>query len=283
MHQYTTSTCFTICEDPVASDLWRLTIPRLAVMIENKPLLDSLLAVAALHLYTLNATHPWSIKYSTAAVSYFNDALRASEATGGRHGMDSGAHFCTQMLMAIYGFASSASVHTPSPWLTVLRASAATFRSRLSGLQFSSVAGLITWITAPLDLGESEDVARRLPQSLSTLPLPVDGAPQMSEVLDTSVSAAYQHSLCFLRRSWAASFHRDYHMHAAFFWLMLSSDAFMSLLAQRRPRALILLGHYCVAMDRSNGPWWMQKDWKSELFKISSRLDPQWAVWMNWE
>ncbi|KAF8904853.1 hypothetical protein CPB85DRAFT_1316388 [Mucidula mucida] len=255
MHQYTTSTCFTICEDPVASDLWRLTIP-----------------LAALHLYTLMPPS-WSIKYSTAAVSYFNDALRASEATGGRHGMDSGAHFCAQMLMAIYGFA---------PWLTVLRASAATFRSRLSGFILER-SRIDSWITAPLDLGESEDVARRLPQSLSTLPLPVDGAPQMSEVLDTSVSAAYQHSLCFLRRSWAASFHRDYHMHAAFFWLMLSSDAFMSLLAQRRPRALILLGHYCVAMDRSNGPWWMQKDWKSELFKISSRLDPQWAVWMNWE
>ncbi|KAF9003782.1 hypothetical protein BDZ89DRAFT_1169433 [Hymenopellis radicata] len=152
MHQYTTSTCFTICEDPVASDVWRLTIPRLAVMIENKLLLDSLLAVAALHLHTLNSTHPWATKYATAAVSYFNDALRAAEENGGHRGMDSGAHFSAQMFIAIYGFASSASVHIPTPWLTILRTSAAAFRSRLSGLQFSSVAGLIPWITAPLDL-----------------------------------------------------------------------------------------------------------------------------------
>lgn len=125
MHQYTTSTCFTICEDPIASDVWQLTIPCLAVIMENKLLLDSLLAISALHLYTLNSTHPWATKYATAAVSYFNDALCAAEVNGGHCGMDSGTHFSAQMFIAIYGFASSASAHIPTPWLTILQTSAA--------------------------------------------------------------------------------------------------------------------------------------------------------------
>lgn len=280
MHQYTASTCYTFCEEPVALEAWKISIPRLAVSTNNAYLLHSILAVFALHLHTLNPLHPSAEKYSLAAVTHFNEAINSLPSNPDF--VDDGTRFVSQILIGIYGFATSRAVHAPSDWLMILRSTGSTFRSRWSSLQHGVISPLIPWITAPLDLQDPMDPSHPFPQSLSTLPLPVCGAPDLDEVRDGATSATYQHAISFLRRSWVASWSPDYHMHAAFFWIILASDSFMTLLAERRPRALILLGHYCAIMQRMEGPWWTRKDWEAELSKIVSVLDARWIGWLDW-
>ncbi|KAF9021984.1 hypothetical protein BDZ89DRAFT_1137627 [Hymenopellis radicata] len=281
MHQYTTSTCYTFCKETSALEVWKLTVPRIAILVDNSFLLPALLAVSALHLCTLNPSHPLALQYSCAALAHFNEAVN-SIPSGDYRDADDGTVFIAQLLIGVYGFATSQSVHAPSDWLRILRTSSSTFRTRLSGLQQAVVAPLIPWITGPLDLSDSTETCHPFPYSLSTLAHPLYGSPDLDEIRDASVSATYQHAVCFLRRTWICSSYPDYHMHAAFFWLILSSDSFMKMLHERRPRALILFGHYCAIMTRLNGPWWTQRDWDAELVRMSSVLDDRWASWMDW-
>ncbi|KAF9052426.1 hypothetical protein BDZ89DRAFT_1032494 [Hymenopellis radicata] len=260
IHQYTTSTCYTFCAEASALEVWKVIIPRIAVSTDNPFLLHSLLAVSALHLHTLNPNHPMADKYASSAFTHFSQAVNSVPSNTTDY-VDDGTLFISQILIGIYGFATSPAVHTQSDWLRVLRASSSTFRTRWSTLQHGVIAPMIPWIAAPLDIHEPLGNVPPFPQSLSTLPLPICGAPDQDEVRDGAISATYQHAISFLRRSWVASFYPDYQMHAAFFWLILASDSFMALLSERRPRALILLGHYCAIMQRMNGPWWTKRDW----------------------
>ncbi|KAF9021995.1 hypothetical protein BDZ89DRAFT_1137635 [Hymenopellis radicata] len=281
IHQYTTSTCYTLCEDRGALDVWKLTLPRVAILPDNSFLLHAILAVAALHLFTLNPTHPLAVQYSCAAVSHYNQAV-SSIPDSHLRGADDGTVFTAQLLIGIYGFATSPSVPVSSDWLRIIRRTAPTFQNPPASLQYTVVAALIPWVTGPHD----EDAGLPLTaftQSLTTLPLPINGIPEIHEVRDAAVSATYQHAIRFLQKSLAASLYPDFHLHAAFLWFMLSSDSFMELLFERRPRALVLLGHYCAMMQRLNGPWWAQKDWNFELTRITSVLGDRWQRWTDWE
>ncbi|SJL04474.1 uncharacterized protein ARMOST_07841 [Armillaria ostoyae] len=84
----------------------------------------------------------------------------------------------------------------------------------------------------------------QFPSSLSTLLSTMHSPPEIEELYDVSVYAAHEDSIHFLEISWKMSFEKDYCM-------------------QRRPRALIILAHYCVMMKRvaMDGPWWARKQW----------------------
>ncbi|KAF9003778.1 hypothetical protein BDZ89DRAFT_1145925 [Hymenopellis radicata] len=180
----------------------------------NSFLLHAILAVAALHLFTLNPTHPLAVQYSCAAVSHYNQAV-SSIPDSDLRGADDGTVFTAQLLIGIYGFATSLSVPVSSDWLRILRRTAPTFRNPLASLQYTVVAALIPWVTGPHD----EDAGLPLTaftQSLTTLPLPINGVPEIHEVRDAAVSATYQHAIRFLQKSLAASPYPDFHLHAAF-------------------------------------------------------------------
>ncbi|KAK0197503.1 hypothetical protein F5146DRAFT_49531 [Armillaria mellea] len=59
---------------------------------------------------------------------------------------------------------------------------------------------------------------------------------------------------------------------------------FFRLLAEERPRALVILAHYCAMMKHvtRDGPWWVKKQWGNEAARIVSILDSQWAPWLGW-
>jgi hypothetical protein len=59
-------------------------------------------------------------------------------------------------------------------------------------------------------------------------------------------------------------------------WPAKLDEAFIALVAERHPAALILLAHYCVAMKRLDGNWYLRGRARKLLLSILQSLDESW-------
>ncbi|KAF8917119.1 hypothetical protein CPB85DRAFT_1287769, partial [Mucidula mucida] len=114
----------------------------------------------------------------------------------------------------------------------------------------------------------------RFPKSLSTLCDPASGVPDAGELEDASVLNAYEMAIQHLRLAWVASSYPEHQVYTAFTWLVFISESFFTLLQQRQPRALIIVGHYCAFMRSMKGNQWWARDRK----KFSD--EPMQIVWV---
>ncbi|CAK7218525.1 hypothetical protein SEUCBS140593_003576 [Sporothrix eucalyptigena] len=66
-------------------------------------------------------------------------------------------------------------------------------------------------------------------------------------------------------------------------WPIDISDAYLTLLKEQEPAALIVLGHYCVVVDKSTVRNWFTHTWAREvLYKINATVPPHYAELLRW-
>lgn len=271
MHHYSTSASYTLFPDPDASALWRTVIPQMAFDPRNQYLLQAILAFSALHIRHEDTTSP---RYAEIATEYYNQAtisLRVADAGGTA---DINAVLVAQALIAHYEFAISPAVFPyPGDWYATIHQIRCNILKDRTEIQDSDMQSLLAIMAPPL-----------IPTSLkvpfpSTLSSILNSGPDIEELDDALVHTAYEESIYFLELSWRASFNRCIGL-----WWYMMSDTFCHLLEQARPRALIILAHYCIMMKHvaQDGPWWAKKQWGNEAVKIISTLDAQWAPWLGW-
>ncbi|KAG9228102.1 hypothetical protein BJ875DRAFT_490216 [Amylocarpus encephaloides] len=65
-------------------------------------------------------------------------------------------------------------------------------------------------------------------------------------------------------------------------WPMRLSIAYMELLKQKHPSALILLAHYCIVLKRLELNWYFEDRAASLLSTISHHLDVKWHSFIQW-
>ncbi len=290
MHHYTSVAYNTVYDQPPeAAEVWRVVVPRLAFSAPSPFLLHSILAFSALHLHSLYGGEKKAAEYLRIANSYNTLALRALPVSTPdlSQTADQIVLFLTYILRARFKFATESSVCSQSEWFAEIgRATPWTQLDRWDRYRKTDI-GLLIRALDSTDEAVSRlldtDVTHALfPHSLSRLHLPMPDAPDGDEVRDPAVSETYAEAISLLRRAFTASFLPDCQAYAASIWITSMSDSFMDLLRQRRPRALIVAGHYCAIMQRMKGPWWARKGWSDELSRIRALLDDRWQRWLDW-
>lgn len=286
MHHYTESTCYTVFHHPDMLHVWKSVIPNMAFTSSCPFLLHAILSVSALHLYHLYGSNASAAKYAYAAATYHAQAQKAAPTlpqlipTVNPHVV-----FITNSFMTLYGYATCAgSVWAQSEWIQQLRCKPEEARIRYNAYQESGLAPLLN-VFGRIHHAVINSLTTDMegfPRSLATIHLPTADDPDPAELADPNVASMYEKAVVDLRRTWTASFCSDYHAYAAVSWLVNASPYFMDFLWQRRPRALILAGHYCAIMRRMNGPWWTQKDWTAEMNRIADHVGEKWRNWMDW-
>ncbi|KAK0234335.1 hypothetical protein IW262DRAFT_1452888 [Armillaria fumosa] len=271
MHHYSTSASYTLFPDPDASALWRTVIPQMAFDPRNQYLLQAILAFSALHIRHEDSTSP---RYAEIATEYYNQAKISLQMADAGGTADINAVLVAQALIAHYEFVISPAVFPyPGDWYATIHQIRRNILKDRTEIQDSDMQSLLAIIAPPLiptSLKES------FPSTLSSI---LNSGPDVEELRDASVRTAYEESIYFLELAWRASFNRCIGL-----WWYMMSDTFCHLLEQARPRALIILAHYCIMMKHvaQDGPWWAKKQWGNEAGKIVSTLDTQWAPWLGW-
>ncbi|KAK0491400.1 hypothetical protein IW261DRAFT_86702 [Armillaria novae-zelandiae] len=285
IHHYTSRTSFTFCRDQLRTEIYRSKLPMLAFLDGNSFLLHALLAVSALHLHSL---HPTSDKYSLSAKTHYAKALTGVKAVwcGSEDHCstaDPNAVFLTYTMLIVYGHATNAPPfcqEASKDWLTVLRV-LMTFGQKWPLDRDISVA--FDWAFFLQELKEPTDPTVRFPESLDVLPLPLSGFPDIEEVQNPMTSAVYQESISLLRLAWSASFHPQYQTYTLMAWFGRVPVAYFNYLFERRPRALLIMAHFCAISKSVEQAWWSRKDWDPIISNIRNEVGVKWGQFMDWD
>lgn len=274
IHHYATTTSHTLSPDPASENAWKTIAPKLAFDPKNQFLLYAILAISALHVYHAD---PTASRYAVAASTYHWQAkmgLHRAEMDGEG---DMGAVFITLALGVMYEFATSSMISlSATNWHLAVHNITCDVAKIWPELQEGVLRPMLammapTMISTPLE----EPFSSSLPTLLST-------APDPEELHDESVYAAYRESIRILEMSWKASFQNW--MALALLWWTMAPNTYFRLLAEGKPRALIILAHYCVLMKQAakDSPWWARKQWGAEAATILSAVDARWTPWLGW-
>ncbi|KAF8920128.1 hypothetical protein CPB85DRAFT_1428950 [Mucidula mucida] len=289
MHHYTDSACCSMSLEPDTLHIWKTIVPTMAFSANCTFLLHALLSLSALHLYSLHGSNNIGAKYAYAASSYHTQVKNSLPSISLLPpGVNPSVVHLTESFITAYTFLVS-----PSLWENV--DSMATVR-----LSDKPQAALSKWKTynspefAPLleeyramnnavslHLATDLDGDPRFPSSLSSIHLPTQAllTQRKSAIL---LFRMYQRMVRNLRRTWVASLYPRYQKQVAVVWFITMPDAFMKLLVERKPRALVLASHYCAIMRRVKEPWWTRRKWTEEMEHIASIVGEEWRPWMDW-
>ncbi|PBK84411.1 hypothetical protein ARMGADRAFT_1088439 [Armillaria gallica] len=271
MHHYSTSASYSLFPDPDASALWRTVIPQMAFDPRNQYLLQAMLAFSALHIHHEDSTSP---RYAQIATDYYNQAKFSLHMADTDETADINAVLVALALVAHYEFAISPAIFPyPGNWYTTTQEIRRNILKDRTEVQENVMHSLLAVIAPPL---LPTTLKEPFPSTLSSI---LNSGPDVEELHDASVRTAYEESIYFLELAWKASFDRCVGL-----WWYMMSNTFFHLLEQARPRALIILAHYCVMMKHvtQDGPWWAKKQWGDEAAKIVSTLDARWAPHLGW-
>ncbi len=278
MHHYATHTSHSLSSDLASISLWQTVIPKIAFDPENQCLLHAILAMSALHAHHAN---PTAGQYAVAARTYYWQAKTGLHRADMDGKMDVDAVFITFSLVGLYEFATSSIISSySSEWHTTVRTLPLKVRREWSQLEDGILRPMLNIMVPKIISTPLEP----FPSSLSILLSRAHSSPDVEELHDVSVYDAYKESIRILETSWKASFQKDYCMYASCMWWSTVPNTFIRLLAERKPRALIILAHYCVMMKRvaEDGPWWVKKQWGNETARMISALDARWTPCLGW-
>ncbi|KAK0218780.1 hypothetical protein IW262DRAFT_1387423 [Armillaria fumosa] len=269
IHHYATSTSHSLSSDPAAVSVWRTVVPKIAFSPKNQCLLHAILAMSALHAHHAD---PTAGQYAVAASTYHWQAKMGLHKIIEKDDMvDLNTLFVTVSLVALYEFATT-SIYS-SEWHTTARSMPPKVAKCWPQLRDGILSPMLTTMAPTI----SSDIPLEGPfsSSLSALLSTADSQPDVEELQDVSMYDTYKEAIHILGISWRASFKKDCCIYASCVWWSLVPKMFLRLLAEGKPRALIILAHYCVMMKRvaEDGPWWVKKQWTDEAAKILSALD----------
>ncbi|KAK0438791.1 hypothetical protein EV421DRAFT_940653 [Armillaria borealis] len=276
IHRFATTTSHTLSIDPVAASAWKTVVPKLAFAPENRFLLYAILAVSGLHAYHAD---PTAGRYAVAASTYHWQAKTELHRAQIGGEVDTGVIFITLSLLAMYQFATSSIVSlSASDWNITIQNITCEVAKVWPQLR-EGVLRPVLDVKAPTTI--STPLENYFSSSLSTLLSRAHSLPDPEELHDVSVYAAYKESIHILEISRKALFQN---WSAAGLWWAMAPNRFFRLLAEGKPRALIILAHYCVMMKQvtKDGPWWAKKQWGIEAGRILSGLDQRWTPSLGW-
>jgi hypothetical protein len=124
-----------------------------------------------------------------------------------------------------------------------------------------------------------------LPAALLSIHVPFVGALDSNELSEPGIPEIYRDSVRALERA-CSLFSHGCRLRALFNWPSVFPQRYVSLLRERRPRALVILAHFCSVYQRARAApddrqfWWScgQNDY---IMLIRSMLDVRWQSYLD--
>lgn len=287
MHHYTMMTANTLAagNTAVGREAWKVTVPNLA--FEAPCLMDALLAVSALHLRSLcpdksliRASHG----YMASALSQYSSTLVA--------GMDSSnaeALFTTSALIAFQISASRQfmiedSHHggsqpengyvLPLEWFQAFQGVKAVVMASWQWLRGSQRLYPIIDQQPALRLDLWSDKPKFFSALLEGLEDQIRGTDEQHR---SETRKAYEHSVACL--NWA---HQRPERAAILGFPATVSRRFVELIAEKDPRALVIVSCFFAMTRAVDDVWWLKGVARREVTGLMTMLPPEWRSKMDW-
>ncbi|ETS81539.1 hypothetical protein PFICI_06541 [Pestalotiopsis fici W106-1] len=313
LHNYSTSTCYTLSSYVPLRTMWRISVPQLG--FSTSFVMRAILALSALHMAHNTRTPSSAERYLSIARCEHDAALRtATELLRNVTAANCAPLFIFSIITFFYTMASP----RPAAHMLLLDGSGVPdWLVLLRGLRHISEAAADELLAGPfaaafafgrMRLDQCQSLRSTLPPSsawfstvasvqLATLRQLVAVAVAESQTLLTLyLDTIDTLEMCFAKAqnrlptmdlrtldandSSTTSDAKETTLVLA--WPYLASNEYIEMLGQRQGVAMVILAHYCVLLQSLNGCWWMQ-GWPSYLIEnIWQALDAQHRLWIQW-
>ncbi|KIY67879.1 hypothetical protein CYLTODRAFT_454088 [Cylindrobasidium torrendii FP15055 ss-10] len=296
MHHYSTISCFTLegYGSTSTTAFWKGTVPSLAFDQHAHQLLQAVMAFSSFHLARIHTDEDMVHRHRVAAekhLRYARDSILAPGTNVPVAPDGAGINFLTNMLVSLCNLAVTDSPLSPDWWLflrlhlnhdVVQRMWPQYSVSRLTPLFTAMSTG--HYQTLEIFGGEQLTVSY-IPAVLCNIHTPSARFPDNDEVGDTKVSSAYREAVSALKWPRMQSECVGFEFVTIIGWLSRVPDKYLTLLGQKRPRALIISAHFCAIIARMAAsremPWWVPnwKIWRKEVERIRGMVGSSWEPW----
>ncbi|KAH8831965.1 hypothetical protein DL96DRAFT_1678237 [Flagelloscypha sp. PMI_526] len=282
IHHWTTNTLQTFIPNvPLTRHGFQVRLPQLA--LEHDFLLHTIFALSSLHFHTCRSSED----YLRLAKMHCQRAILGLDKVG--DSVPSELTFMANLLISIYWVASPswiADYQSGAPdlfdWFPVAR----TFMRGLCPYGGAVCNGIIANSQIL-----PEDVTKTLePPTLSLFPYIVGNIHReevcpfdAEDLTDPKVVSCYDHLIEKLSCMWNVFMNSNLQNTAIFMFPAGVRDEFLELFMQKRPRAVILVAHYCALLSQFGSVWWYGEDRaRSDIQRILALLDSKWLPWMEY-
>ncbi|KAH8818758.1 hypothetical protein DL96DRAFT_1684374 [Flagelloscypha sp. PMI_526] len=283
LHNWTTNTILTFIPDlPATRYGFQVLLPQLA--FQNDFLLHATFAITSLHMNHLLPSSDYlplaKMHCQRAVLGVFNAPMDS---------VSPDAVLMTNILLATYWLASPSwgsnhESYLPDVfnWIPAAR----TFMRRIGFYYQDLLEGTVSEPSfLPLAvLGKDVPVLAPFPSIFYQIYHPEDSPFDKDELKDAHILAAYDIALRRVSTcSWAASIDSSIRSMVMYAFLSTVPDIFITLFLEQRPRALILVAHYCAILGQLDGAWWYTWErCEHDLQRILSLLDEKWLPCMEY-
>ncbi|KAK0663522.1 hypothetical protein DIS24_g1080 [Lasiodiplodia hormozganensis] len=303
LHNFVTSTAFTISQTAELRSVWRVEVPRLA--FQHDFVMRAILAVSAAHMAHWKPDK--ADFYISRAVSHHKIGLRGPTSILPHVTQENcSALYIFSALTAILSlalprkpddipFVSSEGV---AEWLFLLRGIASIVFSSSEWILNGSIGPFLHRVKVPAfdpALLQSGTVPARvtaepLPTSEPARPPEEDQLMELRrfierDVADPDQAQLYLSALDDLIKSYTYIFNlgpNECHLRSIFSWPCMVSNEYLKLLSQHDPHALVVFSYYSILLHRLDSFWWI-KGWGTHLIsRIYHLLPPVYRQWVRW-
>jgi hypothetical protein len=294
LHFYTTTTSFTLSNRPELQEIWQQVVPRIA--FTHQFLLHGILAFAALHLARSQPERKTPLY--TEASAHHDVGLRMFRAAMlniTRQNCDACLAFST--IIAAYSWASSdqkgdlffsdtsiseEEERSNVEWTSLLRGVHTLLDAAGEWITSSSIKLILHPPVIDPELAETADL--EVSARLTALSQLWDSTPEKFNVIEVEAlkeTLVLLHEDCRLLGSSSNDRQIDI-VSIVYAWPIKVPGAFLVMVKELRPEALIVLAHYSLLLNRGDKIWYMEGMSRRLLQTIHSKIGKEWESWMAW-
>ncbi|KFZ10144.1 hypothetical protein V501_05329 [Pseudogymnoascus sp. VKM F-4519 (FW-2642)] len=287
LNHYITSTSLSLATDARTKTVWQVTVPHIASQFPF--LLHGILACAALHLSYLDPGQGRELMirgrvHQDQAMPLFRSAIENPNED------NCDAVFAFSHLLVIYSFAAeredeqlflveSNTLKVLPSWLYFIRNGCSMLCDVWDEVESGPVGSLVSVWDIPITFLEAEQKPL-MDSLLSAIPLQGFEDSWSEDACEIYREAATELGVAFSCTQGPSAGFTTW--DALRIWPMRISEAYLNLLSQLHPGALILVAHYCILLQRLDSHWYFEGRAKRLLFTVMSCLDRRWHHIVKW-
>lgn len=291
MHHFTLAGPGFLAASEKMHDIWQVTVPKLAFSDKSGCAMHGILALSSLHLAFLEVENRSARLIN--ATAHYDQAVRIMGAMVPNICKDNyESLFIASTLIVVFATASPLlpghantenGPWTLPEWLPLIRGVYSILKEVGSWMENGCLSPILKFHLYDGPDPVSDDIDKALNDLYRLCTDTSEPAPE--EIKNTDVSSTYFGAIHELRKSFVGSADPKHNpISLIFIWPICTSDKYVALLKQRRPRALIIFAYYCVLLKRMEVHWWLRGRAEYELVRIEKSIQEleKWRKWLEW-
>ena len=288
LHNFCTSTCYTLHSNPTLKTLWRVNAPQLGFAYDF--VMRGILSLSALHL--AHSRPDQRQEYISQAMQHNHAGLRTMTAV--LPNINQKNCSAVYLFSVITFILTLASPRKPgdllimgqsgiAEWLTLFRGVHAIVKSFQDELQSGVLGPMFSVGSRRSQLRDAR--ANELDPAAEDHHLGQLQSVIQQSVTDLHLLTIYMAAIVELRKSFAVAYSEEIAVLESsdvFIFLFRVSEEYLYLLKDRTQESLAIFAYFCIITKRLENAWWSQ-GWSDHLMsQIHDLLDEEHRLWIRW-